>query len=186
VHGSAPDIAGQNRANPLGAIGSVAAMLEYTFGLKEEAAAVYAAIEKVLNSGRVTADLRPPGHRPAPARSATPFWSVYESSPHDRRKVWGAHVVAENPGAPTLLYIDLHLVHEVTSPQAFDGLRRRGLKVRRPEHTLATTTTRAHHRPRAAHCERDLRQADRATGAELRGIRVTCYGSRASGRGSYT
>jgi 3-isopropylmalate/(R)-2-methylmalate dehydratase large subunit len=54
-------------------------------------------------------------------------------------KVWGAHVVAENPGAPTLLYIDLHLVHEVTSPQAFDGLRRRGLKVRRPEHTLATT-----------------------------------------------
>jgi 3-isopropylmalate dehydrogenase len=61
VHGSAPDIAGQNRANPLGAIGSVAAMLEYTFGLKEEAAAVYAAIEKVLNSGRVTADLRPPG-----------------------------------------------------------------------------------------------------------------------------
>ncbi len=61
VHGSAPDIAGQNKANPLGAIGSVAAMLEYTFGLKEEAAAVYAAIEKVLNSGHVTADLRPAG-----------------------------------------------------------------------------------------------------------------------------
>jgi 3-isopropylmalate dehydrogenase len=61
VHGSAPDIAGKNKANPLGAIGSVAAMLEYTFGLKDEAAAVYAAIEKVLNSGRVTADLRPAG-----------------------------------------------------------------------------------------------------------------------------
>jgi 3-isopropylmalate dehydrogenase len=61
VHGSAPDIAGQNKANPLGAIGSVAAMLEYTFGLKEEAASVYAAIEKVLDSGRVTADLRPAG-----------------------------------------------------------------------------------------------------------------------------
>jgi tartrate dehydrogenase/decarboxylase/D-malate dehydrogenase len=61
VHGSAPDIAGQNKANPLGAIGSVAAMFEYTFGLKEEAAAIYAAIEKVLNSGRVTADLRPAG-----------------------------------------------------------------------------------------------------------------------------
>ncbi len=61
VHGSAPDIAGQNKANPLGAIGSVGAMLEYTFGLKDEAAAVYAAIEKVLNSGRVTADLRPAG-----------------------------------------------------------------------------------------------------------------------------
>jgi 3-isopropylmalate dehydrogenase len=61
VHGSAPDIAGQNKANPLGAIGSVAAMLDYTFGLKEEAAAVYAAMEKVLNSGHVTADLRPTG-----------------------------------------------------------------------------------------------------------------------------
>jgi 3-isopropylmalate dehydrogenase len=61
VHGSAPDIAGQNKANPLGAIGSVAAMLEYSFGLKEEAAAVNAAMEAVLNSGRVTADLKPAG-----------------------------------------------------------------------------------------------------------------------------
>ncbi len=61
VHGSAPDIAGQNKANPLGAIGSVAAMLEYSFGLKEEAAAVNRAMETVLNSGRVTADLKPAG-----------------------------------------------------------------------------------------------------------------------------
>jgi 3-isopropylmalate dehydrogenase len=61
VHGSAPDIAGQNKANPLGAIGSVAAMLEYSFGLKEEAAAVNAAMEQVLNSGQVTADLKPAG-----------------------------------------------------------------------------------------------------------------------------
>ncbi len=61
VHGSAPDIAGQGKANPLGAIGSVAAMLEYSFGLLEEARAVYAAIEAVLNSGRVTADLKPAG-----------------------------------------------------------------------------------------------------------------------------
>jgi 3-isopropylmalate/(R)-2-methylmalate dehydratase large subunit len=53
-------------------------------------------------------------------------------------KVWHAHVVSEQAGAPALLYIDLHLVHEVTSPQAFDGLRGRGLKVRRPEHTFAT------------------------------------------------
>jgi 3-isopropylmalate dehydrogenase len=59
VHGSAPDIAGQNKANPLGAIGSVAAMLQYSFGLVEEARAVSRAIEEVLNSGRVTADLRP-------------------------------------------------------------------------------------------------------------------------------
>lgn len=61
VHGSAPDIAGQNKANPFGAIGSVAAMFEYSFGLKEEAAAVNAAMEKVLDSGRVTADLKPAG-----------------------------------------------------------------------------------------------------------------------------
>jgi 3-isopropylmalate dehydrogenase len=61
VHGSAPDIAGQNKANPLGAIGSVAAMLEYSFGLTKEAAAVNAAIEKVLTSGKVTADLTPKG-----------------------------------------------------------------------------------------------------------------------------
>ena len=54
-------------------------------------------------------------------------------------KVWDNHIVAERPGAPTLVYIDLHLVHEVTSPQAFSGLRERGLKVRRPELTVATT-----------------------------------------------
>ena len=53
-------------------------------------------------------------------------------------KIWDAHVVHEQPGAPTLLYIDLHLVHEVTSPQAFQGLRERDLKVRRPDLTLAT------------------------------------------------
>jgi 3-isopropylmalate dehydrogenase len=61
VHGSAPDIAGQNRANPFGAIGSVAAMLEYSFGLVEEARAVNRAMEQVLNSGRVTGDLKPTG-----------------------------------------------------------------------------------------------------------------------------
>jgi 3-isopropylmalate/(R)-2-methylmalate dehydratase large subunit len=48
-------------------------------------------------------------------------------------------VVHEEPGAPTLIYVDLHLVHEVTSPQAFQGLRERQLKVRRPDLTIATT-----------------------------------------------
>jgi 3-isopropylmalate dehydrogenase len=66
VHGSAPDIAGQEKANPLGAIGSVAALLEYSFGLKDEAGAVNRAMEAVLNSGRVTADLKPAG---MPART---------------------------------------------------------------------------------------------------------------------
>lgn len=53
-------------------------------------------------------------------------------------KIWDAHVVHAEAGKPALLYIDLHLVHEVTSPQAFDGLRLNGRKVRRPDLTLAT------------------------------------------------
>ena len=53
-------------------------------------------------------------------------------------KIWDNHVVTQQPGAPALLYIDLHLVHEVTSPQAFSTLRERGLKVRRPDLTVAT------------------------------------------------
>jgi len=53
-------------------------------------------------------------------------------------KIWDSHVVAEQPDSPAILYIDLHLVHEVTSPQAFTSLRQRGLKVRRPDKTLAT------------------------------------------------
>src|SRR5262249_44612456 len=53
-------------------------------------------------------------------------------------KVWDAHVVAQDEDCPAILYVDLHLVHEVTSPQAFAGLRARGLGVRRPERTVAT------------------------------------------------
>jgi 3-isopropylmalate/(R)-2-methylmalate dehydratase large subunit len=53
-------------------------------------------------------------------------------------KVWDAHVVRSEPGEPDLLYIDLHLVHEVTSPQAFDGLRAASRTVRRPDLTVAT------------------------------------------------
>ncbi len=54
------------------------------------------------------------------------------------KKIWDEHVVAQEPNAPAVLYIDLHLVHEVTSPQAFSGLRARGLKVRRPHRTVGT------------------------------------------------
>lgn len=54
------------------------------------------------------------------------------------RKIWDAHVAHAMPGGPALLYIDLHLVHEVTSPQAFEGLRLAGRRVRRPDRTLAT------------------------------------------------
>jgi len=70
---------------------------------------------------------------------------VYDSFGHNAPmpktlfdRVWGSHLVAEPAGEPALLYIDLHLVHEVTSPQAFDGLRLAGRQVRRPDLTLAT------------------------------------------------
>jgi 3-isopropylmalate/(R)-2-methylmalate dehydratase large subunit len=53
-------------------------------------------------------------------------------------KIWNRHLVVAEPGNPSVLYIDLHLVHEVTSPQAFTGLREKGLPVRRPDKTVAT------------------------------------------------
>src|SRR5437899_3282565 len=58
-------------------------------------------------------------------------WTLFD-------KLWSDHVVCEPPGEPALLYIDLHLVHEVTSPQAFEGLRLAGRGVRRPDLTVAT------------------------------------------------
>ena len=62
-----------------------------------------------------------------------------ESTPRTlAEKVWDRHVVRSSEGEPDLLYIDLHLVHEVTSPQAFDGLRMAGRSLRRPDLTLAT------------------------------------------------
>ena len=57
-------------------------------------------------------------------------------------KVWDEHVVRSTPGEPDLLYIDLHLIHEVTSPQAFDGLRLAGRTVRRPDLTHVYTAPR--------------------------------------------
>ncbi|MCP4357618.1 MAG: 3-isopropylmalate dehydratase large subunit [Chloroflexi bacterium] len=53
-------------------------------------------------------------------------------------KIWDNHIVVDEPGNPAVLYIDLHLIHEVTSPQAFSGLRERGLTVHRPSQTIAT------------------------------------------------
>jgi 3-isopropylmalate dehydrogenase len=76
VHGSAPDIAGRGIANPLGAIGSAGAMLGYTFGLAREAAAVAGAIDALVASGRVTADLRPTG---TPATTAEVGQAVCEA-----------------------------------------------------------------------------------------------------------
>src|SRR5213593_2972872 len=52
--------------------------------------------------------------------------------------IWNRHIVVSEPGCPAVLYIDLHLIHEVTSPQAFQGIRNRNLKVRRPDRHVAT------------------------------------------------
>ena len=60
------------------------------------------------------------------------------SMPTLAQKLWDSHVVRTSPGEPDLLYVDLHLVHEVTSPQAFEGLRLAGRSVRRPDLSVAT------------------------------------------------
>jgi 3-isopropylmalate/(R)-2-methylmalate dehydratase large subunit len=83
-------------------------------------------------------------------------------------KVWDAHVVASPPDAPAILYVDLHLVHEVTSPQAFAGLAARGLRVRRPERTVATMD---HSTPTLAG---GLVMADDAARAQLRRLETNC------------
>src|SRR5512132_1837220 len=75
------------------------------------------------------------------ARSHSPKAAMIASAQTPRTmldKIWDAHVVHAEPGQQTILYIDLHLVHEVTSPQAFEGLRIAGRRVRRPERTIAT------------------------------------------------
>ena len=83
-------------------------------------------------------------------------------------KIWDDHVVVEEPGKPAVLYIDRHLVHEVTSPQAFAGLRARGLKVRRPDRTVATMD---HSTPTLP---RHLAQVDPQAEAQLQALATAC------------
>jgi len=83
-------------------------------------------------------------------------------------KVWEAHVVHRAAGEPDLLYIDLHLVHEVTSPQAFDGLRATGRPVRRPELTLATED----HNVPTIDVDRPI--ADPVSRAQVEALRANC------------
>ncbi len=84
-------------------------------------------------------------------------------------KVWEKHVVTQDPGAPAVLYIDAHLVHEVTSPQAFAMLRERGLKVRRPDKTFATMD---HAIPTRSGVDIALWPSDAAT--QVRTLRQNC------------
>jgi len=85
-------------------------------------------------------------------------------------KVWEKHIVAEPDGEPTLIYIDLHLVHEVTSPQAFDGLRMAGRKLRRPDRHLATVD---HNVPTTSAQDR-LVIADPISAAQVNALRKNC------------
>src|SRR5215203_4523324 len=83
-------------------------------------------------------------------------------------KLWQSHVVREARGEPTLLYIDLHLIHEVTSPQAFAGLRQAGRKVRRPDLTFGTVD---HNVPTT---DRNLPIADAVAAKQVEALRQNC------------
>jgi 3-isopropylmalate/(R)-2-methylmalate dehydratase large subunit len=85
-------------------------------------------------------------------------------------KVWNSHVVAEPAGEPTILYIDLQLVHEVTSPQAFEGLRIAGRKLRRPDRHIATVD---HNVPTTSVHDR-LVIADQIADAQIKALRKNC------------
>jgi 3-isopropylmalate/(R)-2-methylmalate dehydratase large subunit len=85
-------------------------------------------------------------------------------------KVWEQHVVVEPKGEPTILYIDLHLVHEVTSPQAFDGLRMAGRKIRRPDRHIATVD---HNVPTTSAYDR-LHIVDQVSAAQVNALRKNC------------
>jgi 3-isopropylmalate/(R)-2-methylmalate dehydratase large subunit len=95
-------------------------------------------------------------------------------------KVWDRHLVASPPGEPPLIYIDLHLVHEVTSPQAFEGLELAGRKVRRPDLTVATMD---HDVPTIG---ADLPIADPLAAAQIARLRENCtaHGIELHGLGS--
>ena len=83
-------------------------------------------------------------------------------------KLWQAHIVREEPNEPTLLYIDLHLIHEVTSPQAFEGLRQAGRSVRRPDLTFGTAD---HNVPTT---DRNLPIADAIAAQQIDTLRRNC------------
>src|ERR1044071_6459701 len=89
-------------------------------------------------------------------------------------KIWNAHVVRQAEDQPTLLYIDRHLIHEVTSPQAFDGLRVAGRRVRRPDLTLAVPDHNVPTTRRTTADGRRLPIADPASAEQLEALRRNC------------
>ncbi len=119
----------------------------------------------VHGAGRV--GLSMPKAKPAPpAAAATPAGTAKPGTL--AQKLWESHVVRSAPGEPDLLYVDLHLVHEVTSPQAFEGLRLAGRKVRRPDLTLATMD---HNVP----TQGGLRAADELSRRQMEALAENCH-----------
>jgi 3-isopropylmalate/(R)-2-methylmalate dehydratase large subunit len=93
-------------------------------------------------------------------------------------KIWDAHVVAAEPDRPAVLYVDLHLLHEVTSPQAFAGLRARGLGVRRADRTFATMDHSVPTLPRGlAVVDRQAEEQLRTLAANCKERGITLYGT---------
>jgi 3-isopropylmalate/(R)-2-methylmalate dehydratase large subunit len=84
------------------------------------------------------------------------------------QKIWDAHIVHQETEGPAVLYVDRHLIHEVTSPQAFAGLKQRGLKVRRPDLVIATED---HSIPTT---DRSLPVADEAARKQLQALAQNC------------
>lgn len=146
--GSAPDIAGKNIANPIAQILSLALLLRFSLGKDDAAAAIENAINQALEQGYRTADLAGDGKAIGTnemgdiiAKFVAEGFNMSKTLYQNKtlyQKLYDAHIVYEAPNETPLLYIDRHLVHEVTSPQAFDGLRAMGRPVRQPGKTFAT------------------------------------------------
>ncbi len=139
--GSAPDIAGKNIANPIAQILSLALLLRYSPDADDAACAIERAINRALEEGIRTGDLA----RGAAAVSTNEMGDIIARYVVEGgvimaktlyEKLFDAHVVYEAENETPLLYIDRHPVHEVTSPQAFDGLRAHGRPVRQPGQNL--------------------------------------------------
>ncbi len=139
IAGSAPDIAGQNKANPIAEIRSAAMMLE-DFGDKESAQMIHDAIDKAIRESR-TLDIMEEGYNEVSTSEMGDLIvkyindSEYTSGKTLYDKVWKNHKVGVLPTGQTQLFVGRHLMHEVTSPQAFEMLREKGLKAKHPDLT---------------------------------------------------
>src|SRR3954451_22354265 len=111
--------------------------------------------------------------RPGPGPKWVPMKPASSKQRTMFEKIWDAHLVRPpTPDTPAILYVDLHLIHEVTSPQAFGWLRERGLKVRRPERTLATMDHSTPTTPRGS--DGRIPVLDNAAAAQIAQLETNC------------